>query len=490
MRILTIYIAMLLLGLLCFACSKDDAPAPEGQQIIDPDTPEDAIDPNQNQDESVDYLALKALYEANDGNTLGWNLDDKTMQSWDGVEQENERVTELKIQAKGIKTLVPEIGNLEKLVIINASQNVLTTVPIELSNLGELNQLLLRENELTDLPEGSLPESLSILGLAENKLDQLPLSFQNLKVLDTLNLSKNLFEVIPKEMGDLENLKVLNYSENLIEEVPEELGKLTGLTYLGLENNDITLIPQEVCNLEEDGITTIAKDARVRCDLVAYHYKALVALYEANPGNSLGWDLTDTSMQSWAGLTFFTNGAVSELRFGFKGIRIIPKEIGDLKGLKKFDFGDSAITSIAPEIGNLTSLEVLSAPYSHIKELPPEIGKLSNLRMLNFMYNDLESVPEEFSQLKKLEDLYLDNNLLSAIPDSFVDLINLRSISLGSNEFKKVPEELAKIPNLQFVGFEDNPLAFQLSPELCNLNKLGILSLDATQQATSGCPTP
>ncbi|HHC79887.1 MAG TPA: hypothetical protein ENK46_08385, partial [Flavobacteriia bacterium] len=32
-----------------------------------------------------DYIVLKELYDANSGNTLGWNFDDTSMKSWGGV---------------------------------------------------------------------------------------------------------------------------------------------------------------------------------------------------------------------------------------------------------------------------------------------------------------------------------------------------------------------------------------------------------------------
>ncbi|MGI9552010.1 MAG: leucine-rich repeat domain-containing protein [Aurantibacter sp.] len=438
---------------LVFSCNKDDAPPPpeeeEEEKKDDLDNP-DGQGTGNDPVETVDYLALKALFEANDGNSLGWNLDDTSMQSWDGVTQENERVTELAVQGKVIRTLVPELGNLEKLAILDASKNTLTSIPKELGDLGELSEIYLRENLLVDLPEGSLPIALTVLGLAENKLTQLPFSFQNLKNLNTLNLSGNFFEVIAEEMGDFDKLTQLDFSDNLIEEVPEELGELNGLTHLNLKNNDITSIPQEICNLEEFGNTQILKDANVACDLVGYQYKGLKALYDANPNNTLSWDLTDTTMQSWQGLIFdpTDNELLSISLTGF-GLANIPPEIGNLRHLFALILRNNGIEELPAEIGLLTNLRELFLRDNLLTGVPASIGNLKNLTWLELRENQLESVPNTMGNMNDIVILNLLGNQLTTVPVTLANLEpTIEELHLTLNNITELPQEICDMQSL------------------------------------------
>ena len=70
-----------------------------------------------------------------------------------------------------------------------------------------------------------------MLDLSHNEyLGRIPLSFGNLKDLESLNLSHNYFRSpVPEELGNLKKLKALDLSYNLIEEIPDALTNLSNL---------------------------------------------------------------------------------------------------------------------------------------------------------------------------------------------------------------------------------------------------------------------
>ncbi|NQU67207.1 MAG: leucine-rich repeat domain-containing protein, partial [Candidatus Marinimicrobia bacterium] len=136
------------------------------------------------------------------------------------------------------------------------SNNQLTgSIPLELSNLTNLQVLWLSSNELT----GSIPPelgnltNLERLWLSDNQLTgSIPSELGNLTNLQMLWLYDNqLTGSIPSELGDLTNLTYLELSYNqLTGSIPAELGNLTNLQELNLYYNQLTgSIPGELCNL-------------------------------------------------------------------------------------------------------------------------------------------------------------------------------------------------------------------------------------------------
>ena len=136
------------------------------------------------QDLATDRETLVAVYNATDGanwsNNRNW-LSDEPLEEWHGVTVQDGRVT--------------------RLVLNN---NRLTgSIPAELENLANLQDLRLAHNQLTG--------------------------------------------AIPAELADLANLQILDLSDNeLTGSIPSELGSFANLAYLFLANNQLTgSIPSE-----------------------------------------------------------------------------------------------------------------------------------------------------------------------------------------------------------------------------------------------------
>jgi internalin A len=100
-----------------------------------------------------------------------------------------------------------------------------------------LTMLGLDNNQLTEIPEsvGKLT-NLTTLDLSFNQLTEIPESVGKLTNLTTLDLGNQLTE-IPDFIGELTNLEKLYLSDNQLTEIPESVGKLTNLTTLHLSFN-------------------------------------------------------------------------------------------------------------------------------------------------------------------------------------------------------------------------------------------------------------
>lgn len=462
------------------SCKKDD------------DSPVDnPIDPTPIAVEiGEDYEALKAFYEANANNTLNWDLDDKTLKSWEGLTIENDRVTEIRIPAKNIQRFTVSIFTISE---------------------------------------------LKTLGFADNEIKGIPPQIENLTRLEVLNLENNQLENLVEEIKNITSLKLLNLKGNQLRELPYDMDELTALTTLNIEDNLLIKIPYEICILEENG-TNVSKNPRTTCDLVNYHYRGLKALYEVNPNNILTWDLTDTNMASWSDVVLTSEGTIEELDLQSKGLSIIPEQFGNLIGLKYLNLTSNGITQLPNEFTRLTSLTILDIEENGLSSLPNDFGRLNNIEELDLSENLLSSLPESLGAISALETIDLDENLLKKLPESIINLTNLRRleasdnaleiipVSIGdlqnledldlennnielipqsikdlqnvtfinveNNNISMLPQEIVQIPNILRFSFSGNPLQNPLTTELCDLHIQGILELDIDQIATSGCPTP
>ena len=207
-------------------------------------------------------LAAKDALEGEGGRQLNWSAN-TLIHSWDGVsvdisdDNATYRVLYLRLGGYGLAgTLPPELGNLANLEDLRLNNNDLTgAIPPELGNLANLTHMELYSNQLT----GAIPAKLgNLANLDELHLNHnqmtgtIPAEFGNLAKLEGLHLNDNqLTGAIPPTLGNLDNLIYMWLNNNqLMGAIPPELGNLANLSELTLDDNQITgAIPPELGNL-------------------------------------------------------------------------------------------------------------------------------------------------------------------------------------------------------------------------------------------------
>jgi predicted DNA-binding WGR domain protein len=95
-----------------------------------------------------------------------------------------------------------------------------------------------------------------------------------------------------------------------------------------------------------------------------------------------------------------------------KNVKILPEDISKLKDLERFEIEDSkGLKSIPKEIGQFIKLRYLQIEDTSIESLPDEIGNLSGLKNLRISGNTrLQSLPETIGKLTNLEKTYIQGN--------------------------------------------------------------------------------
>ncbi len=189
---------------------------------------------------------------------------------------------------------------------------------------------------------------------------------------------------------------------------------------------EATLSPEGIQNFSNPVTYTVtAEDGSTKTYevTVVTEKDALAAIHEANPGNSLGWDLDDPDLSNWEGVTL-NNGVIVDLLIHNSLLTHIPPEIGHFRNLTDLGIHMNDFASIPPEIGQLKQLVKLSVGLNgNLNSVPPEIGQLENLEVLHLDNNSsLTSLPVEIGQLTKLTNLYINGNGFATIPQEICNL--------------------------------------------------------------------
>lgn len=139
------------------------------------------------------------------------------------------------------------------LTILDLSSNNFSSLPAQVCQLAELNELYLSHNKLATLPgELTRLKHLKILQLQDNLLASLPVCVCQLASLETLNVEGNLIEDIPEDIAQMSNLKHLHARTNRITVLPNSITKLACLEELHLADNLLRTLPHQL-----DGLTSL-----------------------------------------------------------------------------------------------------------------------------------------------------------------------------------------------------------------------------------------
>lgn len=135
---------------------------------------------------------------------------------------------------------IGSLSNLQKLVL---SGNQIQSLPPSLAELGKLKIIALDSNKLDgkqcDVFNGVLADALEDLDLSGNSLKELPPSLCNLRALTRLVVATNKLSTLPEAVGGLLKLQRLDAADNLLAAVPATVFDCPMLSELWLKGNPI-----------------------------------------------------------------------------------------------------------------------------------------------------------------------------------------------------------------------------------------------------------
>ena len=315
------------------------------------------------------------------------------------------------------------------------SNNVIGTIPVQISQLAYLQSLDISNNRLSnEIPPqiGQLVQ-LQSLDLESNQLSgTIPLEISQLIQLHTLNLKSNKLTAITKKIGLLKQLQYLDLSQNLIPGIiPTEIGQLTQLRSLNLGSNQFSgQIPYEISLL-------------VQLQSLNLSYNKLSGTIPPEIGQLTQLQNLILYNNQFVGQVPTQIGQLTQLQYLYLGYNQLngklPPEIGQLTQLQILSLYDNKITEITSNIKLLQQLQEFYISFNKINIIPNEIGQLTNLKLFDIRYNQLSgSLPVEIAQLPNLGTLYASSNQLSGQLINLESLTSLRDLDISANRFRFV----------------------------------------------------
>jgi Leucine-rich repeat (LRR) protein len=122
--------------------------------------------------------------------------------------------------------------------------------------------------------------------------------------------------------------------------------------------------------------------------------------------------------------------------------RKVPKEISQLKNIKKLSIEFGGIKGLLPkQIKYFKHLEILELGITFLEKIHTNLYTLKKLKRLSLAGNDFKDIPKGISRLKNLEEL--DLSLYSGeLPKDIVQLKKLRKLEIGN--IKNISKEQEK----------------------------------------------
>ncbi|KAK4362869.1 hypothetical protein RND71_018110 [Anisodus tanguticus] len=400
----------------------------------------------------------------------------------------------------------PNLCRLPRLVSLDLSGNHFTGgIPAMLANCSQLDTILLNDNKFS----GSIPPEI----FKSSKLIELDLGFNQLNgtipsevglstTLQYLGLWNNFLSGnIPKELFDLPNLTHLYiHTNNLTGPLPDFPSSCSLSLLLIHQNRFLGSLPISLGNCHN--LTGFyATSAHLGGVISPEVFRGLsnlkfLSLDDNNFEGEIPETLCNGSLQELILSMNKFNGSISEKIGGCDQITYIdlsvnklsgqiPKSVGRLKNLNRLLLYDNMLSGSLPaELGNCTSLVEISLVSNFISgEIPSELCNLQTLATFNAFKNKIQGqIPECIGRISELQELALyENRLTGKIPPGITNMTKLVFLSLAHNNLTgEVPPDLGKnnFPGLVKVDLGYNNFSGQIPSELCNGNRLAVLTLE------------
>ncbi|EPB86553.1 hypothetical protein HMPREF1544_06627 [Mucor circinelloides 1006PhL] len=433
----------------------------------------------------------------------------------------------LDISFNKITSFPDEICNLTQLVGLFATANRLTgRLPPSFSKLEKLQELDLRQNQITDLDELYLLPKLEVISMDYNAISVVNYNFQGLKqlkmsknhltqfnlhpyhlrnpdgtlkqhrcLLTDLNLANCKLSSLPDDLFiSAVSLEHLILDNNTLSILPSSVGSLTKLLRLSVQGNNLEALPSEISHLVElkvldaqkNNLKSLPKEIWLCVSLQTLNCSS--NLLETFPEPYSAPSISSASTSSSSNVP--PSASTQDEQPPTTPVQTTPQDDTTQHTITndtKANNSDSNIPANLLSSGfhpppNFNPPSFFASPRNHPPPLSLSLRNLFlgdnrftddiwsplslflELRTLNLCFNDLYEIPPEGLCHQHLYELYLSGNHLASLPaDDIEKLSYLRVLAVNGNKLQTLPAEIGKLRKLLVLDVGNNVLKYNIS---------------------------
>ncbi|MEM7066419.1 MAG: leucine-rich repeat-containing protein kinase family protein [Cyanobacteria bacterium P01_B01_bin.77] len=143
-----------------------------------------------------------------------------------------------------LSSLPPEFSQLKKLRIVFLNNNQFEEFPQVLAACPNLSMVSFKGNQIKTISADALSPKIRWLILTNNQLTTLPSSIGKLSQLQKCMLAGNQLQSLPDELANCKNLELIRLAANQLQTLPPWLLTLPRLTWLAYAGNPCCSVPE------------------------------------------------------------------------------------------------------------------------------------------------------------------------------------------------------------------------------------------------------
>lgn len=348
-----------------------------------------------------------------------------------------------KVENKEIDTVSVELRNKIEMLLNEVVENYeikgLSMRPYHLSivfSFGKNSRQNVSKKAISTLEQATAttrPDTVKVVNFTGLSLTEIPQEVYRFKNLEELILKENELKSIPKEVFKLKKLKMLDISKNELRDSSIHFSRNKHIKVLNLQANDFTQIPYKIQkNRRLDNLLLGNNQLK---NFEKSNFKHLKKLTNLNLYNA---DLNELPKN----ITQLKN--LEELDLYHNNLRLLPNEIAQLSNLKTLAVSNNQLWKFPENISALKNLKMLYAHHNKLSDLP----QLPDLKLLDVGYNLFKTLPNSLQNLQNVEELDFTKNQISDVPTVLHTLPKLKKAYVFGNEYNRNAEKEAEFRKL------------------------------------------
>ena len=343
--------------------------------------------------------------------------------------------------------------------VIRARGNELKTLPVGLTKLWTLEELLLDKNPLVRLPFAVASMPLRQITYDVELLQSPPLAvaaqgpeftMHYLKLLRAsetrgkLELDELRLDLVPTEVCEIVGLMDLSMSHNLIATLPRSLCALTRLERLSVAHNKLQELPEHLTGLKRLHTLDVSHNMITSVPRGYGHCSSLASLLlEGN--HIFSPPPLILKMGTPAVLMYLQQlcdaDTLGKINLQALQLPVLPQEMAELSLVTSVDVSDNLLTSIRP-LQVLTVLTALNVSRNRLAQVDDDLQGLLSLRLLDLSHNRIAQLASAVRKMTALEALNLGHNPLRELPQGLWSLSGLAKLSVDGCDIRFPPQDV------------------------------------------------